>query len=154
MHSEGKNRAGGEQVRCFKIIALAALLAGCAGIGEIDPRQAAGGALAGAALTKAVEKTKEVFSPHYPLIASPIQVCDVVSNSLFVKCFLIPCAKEGQCSIKYGKEQFFKDNSKMITVSQSLFVPVKKFCKMQPEACLEQSGYYAGKKIVILKDEK
>ena len=135
--------------------AVFVLLTGCAGITpDVDPRSLGGGVLAGAALTKTVEKVKEVFTPDYPFLYRPIEVCDLLKSSLFVECYLIPCHEKGKCSIKYGKDKFYKDNPKMITVQRSLFASAKDFCKRNEDGCQLYNGYYQDQKIVILEDTK
>ena len=136
-------------------LAAFGLLSGCAGITpDVDPRSLGTGALGGVALTKTVEKVKEVFTPDYPFLFRPIEVCDIVKSSLFVECYLIPCHEDGKCSVKYGKDKFFKDNPKMITVQRSLFASAKDFCKRNEDGCQLYIGHYEDQKIVILEDKK
>ena len=76
---------------------LLLLLTGCASISEQRTQDTLSTAVTTATAIKVVEKVKEVFTPKYPLIANPSEVCDITSDP--VVCWVIPCAG-GECKKK------------------------------------------------------
>lgn len=133
---------------------LLALNTGCAGVEELTPGQLGSiGAVGGAVVTKTVEKTKKIFTPHYRLLKRPLEICDI-TDMWTVTCFLAPCPDNHKCSITYKMANWIKDNPKIITVKRSLLASVVAFCEKNPNACLNYVGYYKGEKIIIVSDDK
>ena len=137
----------------MKLLLLMLMLTGCAGFQELSPKQTGGlGVVGGVALEKTVKGVKKVFTPDYKLLKRPLEVCDITSETVFVTCYILPCAPDRDCSVRYVKKKWFEDNQKVLTVRRSLLVAVTLFCEKNPEACKKQVGYYEGKKVVIIDE--
>ena len=124
------------------------ILGGCAttDISSLDPKSVA----TGATVVKTVEKIKEVFTPHYPLLNNPSEICDITSDP--VTCYLVPCSEEGDCAVRIDKATFLENNPKIVTIRASQVVEIVKFCEKNPKACEEYSGHYEGQKIILRRN--
>ena len=134
----------------MRYLLLLLFLTGCAGI---EPRSAAGGAVGGAILAETIDKAKEVFTPHYPLIKNPFEVCDITQKDK-VTCYIIPCKIKEKCQVVLTKDEWYNNNFKVISVEHSLVVEVLRFCKKNPGACKDYIGYYNEGGTIIIKEEK
>ena len=126
---------------------------GCAGLGSItegpiDPASVA----TGATVVKTVEKIKEVFTPKYPLLNNPQEICDITSDP--VVCYVIPCVEGGNCEVHIDRSEFLTNNPKVVTIQTSMAVEVVSFCNKNPDACESYSGEYKNLKIILTKDKK
>ena len=130
------------------------LLSSCAPLTRVPPEQALGGAASGVIVTKTLEKTKEVFQPHYPLLAKPSELCSL-SDQDHVICFIIPCNSDtGKCTYSTSREDWLSANQKVFTLRTSQIPAIKLFCERNKGACEEYLAYYAGSKIIVKRDIK
>ena len=129
-------------------------LSGCGGLLETDSTSAVGGAVAGAATVKVVEKVKEVFTPHFPLIVNPTEICDITGSDT-VTCYVVPCSdiSGDSCEITTPINEWFADNPKVYTLRSASVVEILNFCGRNEGSCEDFVGKYSGGKIVITKDE-
>ena len=137
----------------MKFLLMLIFLTGCAlpGIQEVTPRQAVGaGAVTGAVATKTIEKVREVFTPHYPLLVRPLEICILEQK---ITCHIVPCHEDGKCTKEYAWGDWIESNSRVLTVRRSLVASVSVFCDKNADACKHYAGYYEGEKIVIVEDE-
>ena len=136
----------------MKFLILFLFLAGCAGLPlqTQSPAGIAGGALGGVAVTKTIEKVKEVFTPHYLLQVQPVEICDITGDP--VKCFIIPCDNESLCMVGYERVEWFANNPKVQTIRTSQVTAILEFCQHNLKACENYQGHYQNKTIVIVKE--
>ena len=133
-----------------RLILMAIVFTGCAGLEQVDSTKALGGGVgAGVVATKAVEKVKAVFTPEYPLLFEPVEICGLDQPDE-VQCFLVPCqAEDSKCSYTEDKQSWIAKNPKVITVRSSMLIKAKHFCQKHREACEKYHGLYQGNKIAV-----
>ena len=138
----------------IKLLFLLFIFTGCADLANVDSSSAVGGAVAGATTVKVVEKVKEVFTPHFPLVVNPTEICDITGEDE-VKCYLIPCSDISgkNCEIITPIHEWFADNPKVYTLRSASVVEILNFCGRNEGSCEDFVGKYSGGKIVITKDE-
>ena len=129
------------------LLFMSVFLMSCAQNVQKTPPEAV--ALGSVAVAKTVEKIKEVWTPKYPLIVNPAEICDITHDP--VKCYIVPCHENCERHIPLG--EFVRDNPKVVTVSSSLMVEAVLFCKKNLSACEKYIGQYENKKIVLTQDE-
>ena len=135
----------------MKLLIIFLFLTGCASIPQVqNPSDIGAGAVIGAGATKAIEKAQETLTPKFPLYFSPVEICDI-SQEDKVTCVAVPCS-EGVCSVIYSKKEWLSANLHVLTVRQSLLVPVTKYCLKNPDSCIKQSAKYEGKTFVVVED--
>lgn len=127
------------------------ILSSCADIA--DPASVGAGAVGGAVTVKVVEKVKEVFTPHFPLIVNPSEICDITKEDI-VTCYVIPCSDdtEQNCEIHTPKEQWMIDNPKVYTLRSASVVEILNFCGRNEGSCEDILGEYSAGKIVLTKE--
>ena len=121
---------------------------GCANLADTSPVDVPT-AVGTATVVKVVEKVKEVFSPKYPLLANPSEICDITTDP--VTCYVVPCAG-GECSKKTQRDQWISENPKVVTIETSMVPEIVKFCQKNERACEEYAGHYKGSKIILVKE--
>ena len=128
---------------------------GCADLARVPSDQALGGGVAtGVVVSKVAGTVKDSLTPHFLLQTRPAEICGLDDPDV-VSCFIVPCAEEGdQCRKETPREQWIKENPKVLTLRTSSLISVKHFCEKNPEACDIHEGKYDGEKIVLIKDEK
>ena len=136
----------------MRYLFLIFFLTGCAWV-EKDPAEAGKVAAGTVAVVKTVEKIKEVFTPKYPLIVNPAEICDITKDP--VQCFVVPChPHEGECETHIPYKEFLSENPKVVTISASLVVETVNFCNKNPKACEKFWGQYKNQKIILTKEEE
>ena len=111
----------------LKIILALLVLTGCGTLNkEADSTSALQTAVGTAAVIKTVEKIKEVFTPHFPLLVFPSEICDISEDP--VVCYVVPCAN-GPCENKVDRQEWLNNNPKVVTIEASMVVEMTKFCK-------------------------
>ena len=131
----------------FKYLIAMLFLVGCA----TEVPETLKGAAGSAVVIKTVEKVKEVFTPHFPLLAKPSEICDITTDP--VTCYVIPCVDDKDCVLKWDRNEWFKNNPKVFTLESNVVVEIVKFCDKNPDACLRYKGFYSGKKIVLMEEK-
>lgn len=138
-----------------KLILMAIVLTGCAGLSRVDGDKALGGGVAtGVVAGKAVDAVRGVFTPDYPLLFEPVEICGLDQPDK-VHCFLVPCqAEDSKCEYTQDKAEWLADNPKVVSLRSSMLIKAKHFCEKHREACEQYWGYYEGAKIILVEDKK
>lgn len=133
------------------IIIIGLILISCADVS--DTANVVGSAVGGATTVKVVEKVKEVFTPHFPLIVNPSEICDITDEE-FVTCYVIPCSDDSEtnCEIKTEKEKWFLDNPKVYTLRSASVIEILNFCGRNEGSCEDYLGEYSAGKIILVRD--
>ena len=150
--------AGYMAVVIFYLISPSVLI-GCAPLQEVPSSQALQGAAIGVTATQAVEKAREVLAPVFPLHRPPAELCrpDFTPDGKpdmdgTVTCVAVPCRANSVCETKYDSlEDFFAATPTVVPVHSlgDWLGAASVFCKKHEDLCLQEIGYYEGKRFVI-----
>ena len=135
------------------LILLFLTLSACPQLDSVRPEAIGGtGAVSGVVATKAIEKTKEIFTPKFLLQVYPVEICHIMGDT-HVSCFLVPCnGGQEYCMTIYEKNNWLRVNPRVITLRTSSIVAIKKFCEKNEKACEHYVQRYEGQTIVLVGD--
>ena len=131
----------------MKLLFLMIFLVGCANVPE-DVQNVAPVAIGGAVVAETAKKITQAFTPKYPLLVQPQEICDITQDP--VKCWIVPCRTS--CEVSIDRATFLANNPKVQTIQSSQIVSALKFCEKNTKACEKFLGEYDGFKIVLTEE--